>query len=103
MLRVEFRDAPNRVIMRMEGRFVGEYAEETKNLVNRNLPARIVVDLSEVTFVDGVGEQVLSWLSQIGAKFLADSSYARDICERLRLPKARKRITSPRQATAFAD
>ena len=102
MLRVEFRDAPNRVVMRMEGRFVGEYAEETKNLVNRNLPTKIVVDLSDVTFVDNAGENVLSWLSQIGATFLAESSYARDVCERLRLPRARRRLIAIGPTKAFA-
>ena len=102
MLRVEFHDTSNTVVMRIEGRFVGEYAEETQNMVKRNLPLRIVVDVSEVTFVDSVGEAVLSWLAQAGAKFLADSSYARDVCERLRLPKTRKRIPSNGQV-AFAE
>ena len=127
MLRVEFHDKSNTVVMRIEGRFVGEYAEETRQMVKRNLPQldaaeaeanrangavkfasrtifKIVVDVSEVTFVDDVGEQVLTWLGRAGAKFLADSSYARDVCERLHLPKSRKRTPSNGrvQVEAFA-
>ncbi len=126
MLRVEFHDMSNTVVMRIEGRFVGEYAEETRQMVKRNLPQlhaaeaeanrsnvamkfasrtifKIVVDVSEVTFVDDAGEQVLTWLGRAGAKFLADSSYARDVCERLHLPKTRKRTPSKGQVKAFAD
>ncbi len=103
MLRVDFHDASSTVIMRIEGRFVGAYAEDTQNLVKRNLPLKIVVDVTEVTFVDQVGEEVLSWFARVGAKFLADSSYSRDICGRLHLPKTAKRFPSSGQVTALAE
>lgn len=67
MLRVEFNDVGNTVTMRMEGRFVGPFAEDTRDLVTRcKIPLRLVVNLSEVTFVDAIGEEVLSWLARIG-------------------------------------
>jgi hypothetical protein len=96
MLRIELQEINNTMTMRMEGRFVGSFAEDAKGLVSRcDLPSRLVVDLSEVSFVDAVGEEVLSWLGRIGGKFIADNAYALDVCERLHLSLARKRAKSP--------
>ena len=87
MFRITFDEDSTGVIMHIEGRFVGDFAEETKQLiVCRNLPAELVVDLSEITFADSAGEEALKWLSGIGAKFVADGSYSLDLCERLQLP-----------------
>jgi hypothetical protein len=78
--------------MRLEGRFVGPFAEDTRDLLaRRNIPPRLVVNLSEVTFVDAVGEEMLSWLARIGGRFIADNCYPLHVCERLRLPMAPKR------------
>jgi len=67
MLRVEVHDASNTTWLRGEGRFVGAFAEDTKAMVVRcKLPSHLVVDLSEVTFVDAEGEEVLLWLACIG-------------------------------------
>jgi hypothetical protein len=75
--------------MRLEGRFVGPFAEDTMDLVTRRkIPLRLVVNLSEVTFVDAVGEEMLSWLARIGGKFIADNCYPLHVCERLHLPIA---------------
>src|SRR6266404_9693317 len=71
MLRVEFHDVANTVTMRLEGRFVGPFAKDTRDLVTRcKIPLRLVVNLSEVTFVDVVGEEVLSRLARIGGSLL---------------------------------
>jgi len=91
MLRVEFEDVGNTVTMRLEGRFVGPFAEDTRDLVMRcKIPLRLVVNLSEVTFVDAVGEEMLSWLARIGGEFIADNCYPLHVCERLHLPMAPK-------------
>ena len=91
MLRVEFHDAANIVTMRLEGRFVGPFANDTRELVTRcKIPLRLVVNLSEVTFVDAVGEEVLSWLGRIGGEFVAENCYPLHVCERLHLPMAPK-------------
>jgi hypothetical protein len=95
MLRIEFQDVANAMTMRMEGRFVGRFAEDARDLVARcKIPSRVVVNLSEVSFVDSVGEEVLSWLGRIGVKFVAESAYALDVCDRLKLPLLRKRSRS---------
>jgi hypothetical protein len=92
MLRVELQDAGKTVTMRLEGRFVGPFAEDTRDLLmHRNIPPRLIVNLSEVTFVDAAGEEMLSWLARIGGKFIADNCYPLHVCERLHLPMAPKR------------
>jgi hypothetical protein len=99
MLRIEFQDVGNTVTMRLEGRFVGEFAKDTRDLVTRSkIPPRLVVNLSEVTFVDAVGEEVLSWLARIGGEFVAENCYPFHVCERLNLPMARKRAGALSQA-----
>jgi hypothetical protein len=87
MLRAEFHQLANAMTLGLEGRFVGEWAEQVKSLVTkRSLPPKLIIDLTEVTYVDSVGEQVLIWFSSIGATFIAEICYARDVCERLHLP-----------------
>ena len=87
MLRMQFYELPNGTKMQLEGRFVREFAEHARTLIGRSVvPSNLVVDLSEVSFVDGVGEEVLLWVKGIGAKFAAESAYARHVCECLQLP-----------------
>lgn len=87
MLRVEFdHDGNGSLTVRLQGRLVGLYAEDAGvTLARYQVPASIMVDLSEVTFVDPFGERVLLWLGRLGAKFVAVNVYTRSICERLQL------------------
>lgn len=90
MLRVEIQDSANSLILTLEGRFTDGAAKNTRTLLTRCREGmRLVVDLTEVTFVDSVGEQVLSFFGRFGAEFVAQTSYALDICERLDLRLAR--------------
>jgi hypothetical protein len=86
MLRVEICDSAETLILRLVGRFTGNDAEYTRTLATR-LAARekLLVDLTEVVFVDAAGEEVLSFLGRFGAEFVAPNSYALDVCERLNL------------------
>ena len=87
MLRMEFYELPDSMKMRMEGRFVRDFAEHARTLIgDSKLPSKLIVDLSEVNFVDAVGEEVLFWFKDIGLTFIAESAYSRDVCERLQLP-----------------
>jgi anti-anti-sigma regulatory factor len=87
MFRITVDERPAGVILRIEGRFVGHFAEEaTRSVLRRNLPAELVVDLSEVTFADAAGEEALRLLRSMGAKFVAESSYSLHLCEHLHLP-----------------
>lgn len=65
---------------------------------NTELP--LVGDLTDVTFVDSVGEGVLSFFGRLGAEFIADNAYARDLCERLNLPLSRVAVRTRRRKGA---
>jgi hypothetical protein len=105
MLRVEFQDVGNTVTMRLEGRFVGPFAKDTRDLLTRSkIPLRLVVNLSEVTFVDAVGEEMLSWLARRGGNLLQrtaipSTSANACICRRRRNVPA----PSPGRCNAFAN
>ena len=97
MLRVDVHDASDSTWLRVEGRFVGAFAEDTKTMMLRGkLPSHLVVDLSEMTFVDAEGEEVLLWLAGIGAQFVTDGSYSLDVCERLHLQMLNRSGSRPR-------
>jgi hypothetical protein len=86
MLRVEIRDSAETLTVTLEGRFAGDDAEHTRTLAARFAArGRLLVDLTDVVFIDAVGEQVLSFLGQLGAQFIATNSYVLDVCERLNL------------------
>jgi hypothetical protein len=90
MLRAEIQNSENGLVIRLEGRFSGENAEHVRTLVTRhNIEKRLVVDLTEVTFIDTVGEATLSFLSRLGAKFIAQDVYLLDVCKRLNLTLSR--------------
>jgi hypothetical protein len=86
MLRVEICDSADTLILRLEGRFTGDDAEHTRTLAARFATCgKLLVDLTEVVFIDAAGEEVLSFLGQFGAQFVAPNSYVLDVCERLNL------------------
>jgi hypothetical protein len=92
MLRVEICDSAETLILRLEGRFTGDDAERTRTLAARFVArGKLLVDLTEVAFIDAVGEEVLSFLGQFGAQFVAPNSYVLDVCERLNLGVAPNR------------
>jgi hypothetical protein len=87
MLRVETQQVGTTLIFRLEGRFTSDGAEQVRLLVARcDSKLELIVDLTEVTFIDAVGENVLSLLKKLGAEFVAETAYSRDICDRLSLP-----------------
>jgi hypothetical protein len=90
MFRVEMHHGANALVMQIQGQLSGDYAEYTRTLVTHsNTGTRLVVDLTEITFADSGGEEVLSFFGRVGAEFIADNAYSRDLCERLQLPLTR--------------
>lgn len=86
MLRVEIRDSADILILGLEGRFTGDDAEQTRTLAACCAArGKLLVDLTEVEFIDAAGEEVLCFCGQLGAEFAAPNSYALDVCERLNL------------------
>jgi hypothetical protein len=86
MLRADLDRRKNRLELRLAGRLVGPWAVQVKALVSRHfIQTGLVVNLSDVTYVDSFGEQLLIWLRDLRARFVAETCYARDVCERLEL------------------
>ena len=103
MLRVGTQQLDGSLLCRLEGRFTGEGAEQVRTLVTRcDSGLRLVVDLTEMMFIDTTGERVLSLAKKLGAQFIAETSYSRDVCERLDLPMVRKK-KSDTQRLAKSD
>ena len=91
MFRAQLYELASGPTLKMEGSLVGEWAQEAKSLLaNGPVPKGLIVDLTDVSYVDSVGEQVLAWLASIGASFMAGGVYAASVCERLQLPFHRK-------------
>jgi len=87
MMHMELHANSNTLLMRLDGRFVEPFAQEARSLLARcKYRYRLVVDLSELTFIDTLGETVLSWMALLGAYFVADSQYSSKVCQRLHLP-----------------
>jgi hypothetical protein len=90
MLRVITQESEGVFTCRLEGRFTGEGADHVRLLVTRyDSELELVVDLTEVMIIDAVGENVLLLIKKLGGEFVAETSYARDVCERLQLPLVR--------------
>jgi hypothetical protein len=87
MFRAQINQLANGPMLKLEGTLVGKWAQETKSLItNGPVPKGLTVDLTEVSHIDAVGEQVLLWLASVGAHFLAGGVYTASVCERLQLP-----------------
>ena len=87
MFRAEIRWLANRPVLKMEGRLVAAWAEQARLLVTKEVvPKSLVVDLTELSYIDGAGEQLLKWLASLGAEFLAGNTYTLSVCESLHLP-----------------
>ena len=95
MLRVELHDS----VLKLEGRLTAVDAEHIRALMTRcDAPSKIKVDITEVSFVDSVGEALLSFLGRDGAEFVADTAYSLDVCERLDLRVARNGISQTKHS-----
>ncbi len=89
MLRIETCNSADTWHILLEGRFTGDDAEHARMLITRcPVGIKLIVDLTEVVFIDDTGEEVLSFLGRLGAEFVAPNSYSLDVCERLNLSVA---------------
>ena len=113
MFRAQIQWLASGPTMKLEGRLVADWAEQARCLVTEEvLPKGLIVDLTEVSYVDSAGEQLLKWLASVGAVFVAGSVYAFAVCDRLRLPpmqgiaerrKRRPRSSSERSSIEHSD
>jgi len=98
MFRAEIRWLASGPTLKLEGRLVADWAERARLLVTKEvIPQGLIVDLSDLSYVDSTGEQLLTWLASVGAEFVAGNGFAECICERLRLPPMENRPARCRQ------
>ena len=91
MFRAKINQLSSGTTLKMEGSLVGAWAEEAKSLVTSGpVPKGLIVDLTDVSYIDSIGEQLLAWLASVGASFMAKAVYAASLCERLQLPVHRQ-------------
>jgi hypothetical protein len=104
MFRAEIHHFANGPVLKMEGRLVGDWAKQALSLVARcSVPKGLIVDLTDVTYVDSVGEQVLNWFSSVGAVFVARNVYAAGVCETLNLQLRRQASSYPGEPNRRGD
>jgi hypothetical protein len=86
MLRITLPSATGSGTFVLEGRLAGLWAQELLRVVREaNQGPGTIFDLQEVFYVDSRGEDALQILSGVGAKFITDSAYGKDLCKRLKL------------------
>jgi hypothetical protein len=96
MFRAEILWLANGPTLKMEGKLVGEWAEQARCLVTADVvPKGLIVDLTEISYIDSVGERLLSWLGSVGAVFAASGVYMTATCERLGLSCTHKKRARP--------
>lgn len=96
MFRANIRWLENGPILKVQGKLVAHWAEQARSLVTRNVvPKGLIVDVTDVSYVDSAGEQLLKCLANVGAVFVARNAYARAMCERLHLSSTQ---TAPQQS-----
>jgi hypothetical protein len=86
MFRAEIQWLASGPTLKLEGKLVADWAEQARCLVTKDvLPKGLIVDLTEVSYIDSVGEQLLKWLASVGALFVAGNVYVTALCDRLGL------------------
>jgi hypothetical protein len=72
----------------LEGRLAGEWVEELARVVHEMGPGKkCVFDIENVSYADLLGEEILIWLSRLGATFITQNAYGNDLCQRLHLSR----------------
>jgi hypothetical protein len=86
MFRAQIQWLASGPTLKLEGKLIADWAEQARRLVTKDvLPKGLIVDLTEVSYIDSVGEQLLKWLASVGALFVAGNVYAIAVCDRLSL------------------
>jgi len=95
MLRITLPTNEESPIYILEGRLAGGGVAELLRVTRDIHPmTNCLFDLEDVWYVDQPGESELSNLSLRGARFLTNSVYGKNLCERLHLRRARRAESS---------
>ena len=87
MFRTMITETPFQQKWVLQGRLCGRWAEDLKQEWERTRDSRkgrqCAIDLEDVAFVDGEGEEVLLEMASEGAILLASRAYMKDLVESL--------------------
>jgi len=98
MFRAEIQWLASGPTLKLEGKLVADWAEQARCLVTRDvLPKGLIVDLTEVSYIDSVGEQLLKWLASVGALLVPGNVYAIAVCDRLGLSPMQRTTARPKR------
>jgi hypothetical protein len=98
MFRTEMRWRADGPTLKMEGRLSRDWAGRARSIVTRRVvPEGLLVDLTQLDYIDAECGQLLKWLAGLGAEFVADVGYAVETCERLNLPLRQNTSAGPKQ------
>ncbi len=98
MFRAEIQWLASGPTLKLEGKLVADWAEKARCLVTKEvLPKGLIGDLTEVSYIDSGGEELLKWLASAGALFVAGNVYAIAVCDRLGLSPPIQKICERRK------
>ena len=87
MLRIGYSDAGDGQRWTLCGQLAGPWVDEVRSFweqMRKVAPARAVVDLSDVTFIDEEGEWLLSEMRSAGVEFVAAGVETKHLLENLK-------------------
>ena len=77
----------DKVVLKLEGRLVGPWVDELRNTVLRtNSSQPLEIEVADLTFADAEGENALSWLHRLGARFRGRGPFSGYLLDRLNIP-----------------
>jgi hypothetical protein len=89
VLKISLSTRENHPLYVLEGRLAGLWAKELIRVTSQLGPGTTsVFDLENVYYVDSLGENTLLWLNRLGATFIAENVYGKDLCRRLHLRRS---------------
>lgn len=89
MLRISLPTREDSPLYVLEGKLAGLWAKELIRVTRQLGPGTTAIfDLENVIYVDSLGENTLLWLNRLGATFIAENVYGKDLCRRLHLHRA---------------
>jgi len=98
MFRAEIQWLASGPTLKMEGKLVGDWAEEAMSLLTKDaVPQELIVDLTDVSYIDSLGEEFLKWLGRVGSAFVPGNVYTSGICEQLNLRLLENGSALPKQ------
>jgi len=86
VLRITLPTRNDQPVYVLEGRLAGEWVAALRAATDRIPPGTACIfDIENVFYVDPLGEKVLLWLNELGASFITQTAYGKDLCRRLHL------------------